>query len=388
MSYIFTGDNPSQLYMDALKTILEEGDNVAPRGKKILEIRPVIFEFTNPMHRVTFLKGRVINPFFQLAESLWILLGRSDVAWLEPFNKSIGQFSDDSNYFNAPYGERLRRWNSNDLHNFVFNPMDQLHDVFRKLKADKDSRQAVALIYNPIFDHSRVETLDRPCNLVLTFKIRDNKLDLTVFNRSNDLHWGLFGANLVQFSTILELMAVCLEVEVGCYYHITDSLHVYLDDYGAAETDKISSSYGGVARKNRKYVSEFYFQNEPKMTSQFEFNLNRLADGLEEMVVRDTVLEANPSRMFSMLDSLVDPYAKLSVSAMLAYRTFKLGMLHECVEALRRMPDCSWKISCLRFLQPALVTSEVSEDFINLYKGLPAEHQGYINRLDILKGDK
>ena len=101
MAFVFNGENPSNLYVQALHALMSEGDKCSPRGKDILEVRPAIFEFTKPTNRVTFLKGRVINPFFQLAESLWILAGRSDVKWLSVYNKSIAQFSDDGEYFNC-----------------------------------------------------------------------------------------------------------------------------------------------------------------------------------------------------------------------------------------------------------------------------------------------
>ncbi|MCR8997982.1 hypothetical protein Q6A64_08305, partial [Helicobacter pylori] len=100
----FSGSKPTQLYMDILSTVIKEGDVLAPRGKRIKEIRPVMIEFKNPIRRTTFLKGRNINPFFQVAESLWILAGRSDVGFLLDYNKNMGQFSDDGVFFNAPYG--------------------------------------------------------------------------------------------------------------------------------------------------------------------------------------------------------------------------------------------------------------------------------------------
>lgn len=163
MTYVFKGNNPTQLYLDALVSLLKEGDGVSPRGKIVKEIRPAIFEFTDPTRKVTFLKGRTINPFFQVAEAMWIMKGRSDVEWLTQYNMNMASFSDDGINFNAPYGERLRHWNKSNANEFVLNPMDQLLDVLKKIEKDEFTRQAVAVIYNPIFDHANKETLDRPC---------------------------------------------------------------------------------------------------------------------------------------------------------------------------------------------------------------------------------
>jgi hypothetical protein len=48
---VFRGDNPTQLYFDSMLSVLTEGEEHAPRGKKIKELRPVCFEFTNPLNR-------------------------------------------------------------------------------------------------------------------------------------------------------------------------------------------------------------------------------------------------------------------------------------------------------------------------------------------------
>jgi thymidylate synthase len=384
---VFSGDNPSQLYMNALITLLLEGDEVSPRGKKIKEVRPAVFEYTNPKNRVTFLKGRVINPFFQLAEALWILAGRSDVKWLTDYNKSIAQFSDDGEYFNAPYGERLRYWNKNDASGFIFNPMDQLRDVYEKIKADPDTRQAVAIIYNPIFDHAEKKTKDRPCNLTLTFKLRNGKLDLTVFNRSNDLHWGTFGANLCQFATIQEVVASWLGVEVGTYYQITDSLHIYLEDYGAQETDKVLNAYG--LDKNNldgaviPTVKQFVFENEPRFNSnfdQFESILRYYFNTLDYVLAKYETMYKHNDIMVGILEELErcpDPYLRMTFQAMFVKQAHNRKDINAVITGMKRMVDCSWKVSCLRFLSKAYGDNE---EFKSIYSHFDDDIKNYIER--------
>lgn len=386
MAEIFTGNNPSQMYMDALFTLCLEGDIVKPRGKAVKEIRPVILEFTEPANRLTFLLGRVVNPFFQLAEStVWIPGGRSDVAWLLDYNASMEQFSDDGVYFNAPYGERLRHWNKSDANNFILNPFDQLYDVYEKLKADPDTRQAVAVIYNPIFDHARNETKDRPCNLLLTFKIRKGKLDLTVMNRSNDLHWGTFGANLCQFATILECMASWLGIPMGTYNQITDSLHIYLEDYGAKETDKVLNAYGlttnTLVGRDVPQVQQFTFFNEPRMSSNFDEFHDILEYFFEEIdplfSLPGTYVNGNWSDVLDRIHGIEDDYLRMSFFAMFAYRAHKRGSWNVMVDALDSMPSCSWKLSCLRFLYPKY---KDLLDFQALYEGWDYDKVLYIER--------
>jgi thymidylate synthase len=386
---VFSGDNPSQLYMDALVSLLLEGDEVSPRGKKIKELRPTVFEYTNPKNRVTFLNGRVINPFFQLAESFWILAGRSDVKWLMDYNKSIAQFSDDGEFFNAPYGERLRYWNKNDATGFIFSPMDQLYDVYQKIKADPDTRQAVAIIYNPIFDHAERDTKDRPCNIALTFKLRNGKLDLTVYNRSNDLHWGTFGANLCQFATIQEVVASWLGVEIGTYYQITDSLHIYLEDYGAQETDKVLNAYK-MDKDNLEVnmvpkVKQFVFENEPRFNSSFEdfesivnYYFSQI-DPLFKitMPVMSTWEQSMVEGVLDRLEKCPDPYLRLTFQAIFVKLSHNRKDTKSVFEGMKRMADSSWKVSCLRFLSKSYGDNE---EFKSIYSHLDDDIKNYIER--------
>ncbi|APZ82373.1 thymidylate synthase [Bacillus phage vB_BsuM-Goe19] len=380
--YTFSGSNPTQLYMDILSTVIKEGDVLAPRGKRIKEIRPVMIEFKNPIRRTTFLKGRNINPFFQVAESLWILAGRSDVGFLLDYNKNMGQFSDDGVFFNAPYGERLRFWNRSDANNFIYNPLDQLRDVYEKIKADPDTRQAVAVIYNPLFDNINNDTKDRPCNLLLSFKLRNGKLDLSVYNRSNDLHWGTFGANLCQFSTILEAMATWLGVEVGSYYQITDSLHVYLDDYGAKITEDIQKVYGvNLETDEAPVVEDFEELLDPNPRMSYTMNeLNQFLNeyfGIVDSLMRDdeTYMHDGDSAqmLLNQIRHVPDEYIRVTLLLMVAKQALNRGMKDTVATAMNWIPLCEVKVSALRFLYKSY------PEYINQYD-LDEKLMKYIRR--------
>lgn len=364
--------------MDALVDLYFNGDEVSPRGKRIKELRPVIFEFKDPLNRVTYLKGRIINPFFQLAEALWILAGRSDVDFLKDYNASIAQFSDDGVYFHAPYGERLKYFNKSDAlglnlasHKIT---VDQLFDVYKKISADPDTRQAVAVIYNPEFDYFHLKTKDRPCNMLLTFKLRYGALDLTVYNRSNDLHWGVFGANLCQFSTILEVMASWLGVKVGTYYQVTDSLHIYLDEYGAAETNKIFNAYGKEPNKYFRIpkVDDFTHAEEPRITSNYLTLERELIDffhsGLNDMLRADDSYTNDQvwTKILRKIHSVPDLYLQNTYFAMLAYQAHKRGSKEKVVYALSSMHASGWLYSCLRFLYKSYKDYPA---FVDIYDG-------------------
>ena len=156
---------------------------------------------------------RDANPFFHLFEFLWIVNGRSDVAFLKHFVKRMGDYSDDGMGFYGSYGRRLAY---------------SLETAIDRLRRNPDDRRAVAPIYWP--DDSRYNGKDMPCNIAAMFKVRDGKLTLTIANRSNDLIYGAYGANAVQFGLLTAYAALSASYDIGAYYQVSDSLHLYTED--------------------------------------------------------------------------------------------------------------------------------------------------------------
>lgn len=389
--YSLKGENPTKLYLTALTDLVEKGDTCQPRGKLIKELRPASIEFTNPYNRVTFLGGRKINPFFQIAESLWILSGRADVEWLIKFNANMKQFSDDGVWFNAPYGERLRSWGKNALHNTIINPIDQMMDAYTKLLHDKDTRQAVMVISNPSFDNSKYtigeQGKDIACNLVVTFKIRNNRLNMTVFNRSNDAHWGLWGANLCQFTTIQETMWSWLknsgnsdfeDLNIGDYCQVTDSLHIYLDDYGSKCTTDVFDYYK--THDKSEVEDDFTCVNEPRMSlseKEFERFLTVYWNIIDSFIVSDSCLmdDAQVSDLLSLLDEyqttkILDEYWYFGIKSMISYRLLRLEQPKKALEIVCQLQDCQWKISMLYFLKYSLVKIGTDESRMSEFQEL------------------
>lgn len=174
---------------------------------------PVSVCYMNPLERVLFDPVRDANPFFQLFEALWILAGRKDVAFLTKFNQNMVNYSDDGETYFGAYGFRLK------------DGADQIAKAIERLKDDPTDRQVVLTIRAPYDLWYRGK--DTPCNMMIACKIRNEALNIHVFNRSNDLIWGMMGTNVVQFSMLHEYMANKVGVRVGTYHQTTDSMHVY-----------------------------------------------------------------------------------------------------------------------------------------------------------------
>lgn len=199
------------------KKIIENGKECSPRNMRTKELTCFSFELENPRDRILLSKVRGINYSFMAAEFLWIATNRNDVKMISFYNKIISSFSDDGETFNGAYGKRLS------------SPIDQFKEIVQILKDDKDSRKAVATIFNSNdLVHS---SKDIPCTVMLNFQIRDNKLDLIVYMRSNDAWLGLpydvFNFTCIQELIMLRLRVRHKDLKLGSYRHIAGSMHLY-----------------------------------------------------------------------------------------------------------------------------------------------------------------
>ena len=215
--------SPHNLYRYQLNYIRSAGQDVEVNGKPTKELLDVATVIEEPRRRVHVVPGRRANPFLALSEALHILGGRPDVASLPPYNKRIVDFSDDGVDLYGAYGRRIK---------------DQIPHLLNRLRADPHDRRAILSIWED--RDLDADTKDPPCNDIVAFKLRENRLYMTIFNRSNDLHWGLYAVNLPTFSILQEYLAARLQVQLGTQTHISNSLHIYTGDHpGVKITDRM-----------------------------------------------------------------------------------------------------------------------------------------------------
>lgn len=219
-------NNIDDLYASAINEVITRGTQVTARG---LTFKEVLFQhlvLTNPRARVVQNPARKLSQRFMIGEFIWIMSGRNDLEMISHYSKNYSQFSDDGIILHGAYGPRLRSWQKG---------VDQLKSCLERLKNDSGTRQAVIIILDPSIDFT-VKTKDVPCNDLLQFFIRDNKLHCSCYVRSNDLHWGL-PYDIFYWTMLQELYASILDVELGEYHHFIGSMHIYDKDY--EKMDKI-----------------------------------------------------------------------------------------------------------------------------------------------------
>lgn len=188
------------------------------RGNVLSIQEPVVLEILYPTERVLFDPVRNANPFFHVMEFIWMMAGRADAAWIGQFNSNILKSADKDGSIHGAYGHRWRAHFSNE----------QIMDVVRILNENPESRRAVIGMWDPFTDLEPGHN-DYPCNTNIYFRVVDNALNMTVCNRSNDLIWGMLGANAVHMTMLQEVIAHELVLGIGPYRVFTNNLHMYTD---------------------------------------------------------------------------------------------------------------------------------------------------------------
>lgn len=226
--FVINARNVNDALPTGLRVLHANGRTVAPRGIVTREATcPVSTVYECPWEMVLHCPIRNANPFFHLFEALWILAGRRDVLTLSRFNTAMNRFSEDGVNFHAAYGYRLRAHFGRSPDE-MDPPIDQITEVVRLLSADPDTRRAVLTIWDPSLDLNK-ESNDIPCNSMVFLKLRDNRLNLTVLCRSNDIIWGCYGTNCVQFAMIQQRIAMELGCGLGTLTQVSDSFHAYIE---------------------------------------------------------------------------------------------------------------------------------------------------------------
>lgn len=227
MITVISGNSNTEILVKSIEAMDKAGElqksKTSVNSSAVVSIGHAVVELQNPLHRWMAHPKRKDNILGIMGEVLWVLSGGYAIDnWMSVMVPRAKMFSDDLTTWRGAYGERLYNY-------------DQLQSITDRLRSDLGNRKCVATIHDASRDSDvglvntigSVNTADMICNVALSFKYRNSGLDCTVFNRSNDLVWGMTNVNLVEFTIIQEIVAAMLKVELGSYVVMTDDLHWY-----------------------------------------------------------------------------------------------------------------------------------------------------------------
>ena len=190
---------------------------ISPKGIKTKEIIAPQILIINPRNRLAIHNDRKFSIKYAITESLMLFSPTNQLKYFSAYNDNIAQFSDDGKTLSGSYGNRIAL---------------NIPKMIQLLDLDDSTRQAVLPILGK--EDVFIKTKDTPCTLALQFLIRDEKLNLITTMRSNDIIWGL-PYDIFMFTTLQEIVANTLGMEIGWYLHRPGSLHLYETHYNLFE---------------------------------------------------------------------------------------------------------------------------------------------------------
>jgi Thymidylate synthase len=210
--------DPRVDYPRLLEHVLQNGHESSPRGDLTYEMFDVVMRL-DPHYVLVDGINRGISLKLISMEALQLIAGVSYPFRTIAAAPNMARFTDGE-IFHGAYGTRVR---------------PQLPGVIERLKSDRDSRQAVITVWDPLHDlFGNPQPKDVPCTTMLQFFIREDRLIMHVTMRSNDVWWGT-PHDWGQFSQLQLALANVLDVEPGEYYHHAVSLHMYARDVDKLE---------------------------------------------------------------------------------------------------------------------------------------------------------
>ena len=271
--------NFSNQFIDTIIDIESNGDVSQPRDLKVKELQfgHIAIDPTRP---IADFEARGFNWKYLAGEMAWYLKKDRDVDY-------IGQFSGFWSNITNPYTNEI---NSN-YGSLVFNK-EQFGWAVDSLLKDKNSRQAIMFFNQPKFQFEGNK--DFVCTMYANFFIRNNKLNMKIQMRSNDIFYGLtFDAPFFSFlhqSVYLILKDQYPDLELGIYHHFADNIHFYERHFELAQQIKTNrmSSEGHTFELKDKFI-DYSVSEGVKLTNTAKEFIARIDD----MVVHEPLSKRN-----------------------------------------------------------------------------------------------
>lgn len=215
MSTLINIETGHEGYHQVLARVRSYGEERAPRGEPTRDLGHTTVVIHDPHDALPLKTGRKLSRAVAAAEALQLIAMRMDDDLLVKIAPQFEQYREDDGYFHGAYGRRLAAG-------------VQLEHVLRKLRSDRDTRQAVTTLWDPRLDNDPGKR-DYPCTVALGFAIQHDRLEMYTTMRSNDVWLGA-PYDWFTFTQLQLTLAGVLGIEPGPYTHTAWSLHLYERD--------------------------------------------------------------------------------------------------------------------------------------------------------------
>jgi thymidylate synthase len=150
--------------------------------------------------------------------------------WKTQMREFIGKVATDHAFaeewgdLGPVYGVQWRKWPTKDGGH-----IDQIANVIDSIKSNPNSRRHIVSAWNPAEIDEIVETGGLPpCHSLFQFNVRDDKLDLQLYQRSADTFLGV-PFNIASYALLQSMVAQVTGYKPGDFVHTLADTHIYLN---------------------------------------------------------------------------------------------------------------------------------------------------------------
>jgi thymidylate synthase len=245
--------HPERAYLDALKNILENGDDRPDRtgiGTRSIFGVQMRFDLTEGFPAVTTKK---LAWKAVVSELLWFLEGSNDELRLreilhgERYTEKRTIWSDNAEapYWTGKklqrhagdlgriYGVQWRKWRKPlvRINKVVLQNHDQLIELVNGIKEDPYSRRHIMTAWNP----GELDLMALPpCHIMSQFYVNNGKLSCQMYQRSADMFLGM-PFNIASYALLTHLVAQACNLEVGDLVISVGDAHIYNNHFDQVE---------------------------------------------------------------------------------------------------------------------------------------------------------
>jgi len=237
--------HPEQVYLDALKNILENGDDRPDRtgtGTRSIFGLQMRFDLTEGFPAITTKK---LAWKAVVSELLWFLEGSGDELRLREIlhgeryteKKTIWSDNAAASYWTSKklqrhpgdlgriYGVQWRKWRKPlvRINKVILQNHDQLIELINGIKEDPYSRRHIITAWNP----GELDLMALPpCHILAQFYVVNGKLSCQMYQRSADMFLGV-PFNIASYALFTHMVAQVCNLEVGDLVITLGDAHIY-----------------------------------------------------------------------------------------------------------------------------------------------------------------
>ena len=200
------------------QTVLEKGIIINSKRGENLEITQFSATLLNPRVRTSMsLDNKLVKSKF--AEFAWYLSKKKDIESIKPYIAAYDLEEQENNKILGAYGPKI--------FDSLYDQKSQYERIIEQISKRKTTKQAYLTI-SEIEDYRFRDDkhASPPCTIGLHFYVRDNRLNLATYMRSNDAYLGL-PHDLFCFTMLQELISCRTNIPLGIYTHYATSMHIY-----------------------------------------------------------------------------------------------------------------------------------------------------------------